>query len=103
MLLSPRARLFVQAVDVGLELRLVYAPHPSTSDLDRGELARPHECVSLGDAHVQVGGDVLQGEEARLDLPAGASGRVVTFPLRHNGTIAPPSVRYVDLNAFAWV
>jgi hypothetical protein len=56
---GPSLGLVVEPLDVGLELALVDPPDAAAPDLDGGELARPDERVDLGDAHAQVGGDVL--------------------------------------------
>ena len=59
MLPGPRLRLLVEPVDERLELFSVDSPDAPAPDLDRGELARPDERVDLGNAHAQIGRDVL--------------------------------------------
>lgn len=59
MSLSPFPGLLVEAVDVGLELRAIDPPHAPATDLDRGKVTRPDECINLRDADVQISGDVL--------------------------------------------
>ena len=100
MRLGPFLSLFVEPLDVGLELGLVDPPDPAAPDLDGGELARANERVDLRDAHAEVGGDVLEREETRLDgrpLPARAGFRA------HSPKIAPCKREHLDLALFAIV
>lgn len=90
MFLRPALGFLVEPLDVFLELASVDPPHPAAPDLDSGQLARTDQRVDLGDADAQVGGDVIQGEEARFDLG-------------HRGTIAVVRVGYLNLRAFALV
>jgi hypothetical protein len=100
--LGPLLSLVVQPVDVGLELGLVDTPNAAPADLDRGQLARANERVDLRDADAQVGGDVLEREEAWLD------GRLVPATSRagfraHAPKIAPCRDELLDLTLFAIV
>ena len=99
MRLSPRLGLFVKSFDVVLELLAVDSPHASSTDLDRGEFSRTNQRVDLRNAHAQVGRNVLEREEARLDLRPrrlrGSGGHALTITRHDDG--------YVALNAFAAV
>jgi hypothetical protein len=103
MLPGPRFRLLVEPVDERLELPSVDPPHAPAPDLDRGKLARPDERVDLRNAHAQIGRDVVEGQEARLDL--GALLPLVTsdIPAGHAPTIAAVEDGYMDLASFALV
>ena len=99
MLLGPLFRLLVKPLDVGLELPPVDPPHAAAPDLDRGEIARSHQGVDLRDAHGQIGGHVLEREEAGLyRRPLGG-----VVLLRHRVKLSPDCVRFINLNAFAYV
>lgn len=67
MFSSPFACLVVQPLDVVLELLTVDPPHTATPDLDGRQLARAHQRVDLRDAHAEIGGDIFEREQARLD------------------------------------
>jgi hypothetical protein len=103
MLPGPRLGLFVEPVDERLELLAVHPPDATAPDLDRGELARPDESVDLRNAHAQIGRDIVERQEARLDLgpfrPLVPSG----IPARHAPTIAAVDDGYMDLASFALV
>ena len=90
MVLRPLLGLFVEPVDVFLELTPIDPPHPAPPDLDSGELAGTDERIDLRHADAQVGGHVVQGEEARFDLG-------------HRRTIAAVRVGYLNLRTFALV
>lgn len=83
MIFSPLLGLPVKALDVLLELLTIHSPHAAAPDLDGGKGPRAHKGISLGDAHVQVGRDLLQRQETRLDLRPIGVPRCVCFPLPH--------------------
>lgn len=66
MLLSEGTRALVKTVDVGIELLSVDPPDTSPTDLDRGQLPRTNERVDLRHADVEIGRDILEGEEPRF-------------------------------------
>lgn len=90
MIFRPLLGLLVKSLDVLLQLAPIDPPHASAPDLDRRKLAGAHERVDLGDADAQIGGHVVQCEEARLDLG-------------HRQTIAADRAGYLNLRAFALV
>ena len=98
MLPGPCTRLFVKPLHVSLELVPIDAPHPPAPDLDRRQVARSNEGVDLRDADAQVGGDVFEREEARLDGPA-----TLLVLLGHRAKLSPASLRIPDLTTFAYV
>lgn len=98
----PLLSLLMETVDVRLELCLVDPPDASAADLDRRELARAHERVDLGNADAEVGRDVLQGEEARLNGGAAPPPPGTRFRA-HPRKLAPPEPEILDLNPFAVV
>lgn len=59
MLRSPLARLFVEPLDIALELILRNSPDSPAPDLDRRKVARSHQRVYLRNADLQIFGDVL--------------------------------------------
>lgn len=59
MSLRPFLGLFVQPLDVGLQLGAVHAPNPAATDLYGGQLARADERIDLGYADRQVCSYVL--------------------------------------------
>lgn len=59
MILGPFLRLAVKTFDVLVEPAAVDPPDAAAPDLDRRKRPRPHQGVDLGDADVQVRGDVL--------------------------------------------
>lgn len=67
MRLGPRLGLFMESLQVGLELCPIYAPDPSSAKLDGGKVPGPYESVNLGHADVQVRRNVLEGQEPGLD------------------------------------
>lgn len=67
MILCPFPRLFVESLDVGLELGLVDAPDTASTDLDRWQFARAHQGIRLWDAHSEIRGHVFKGVKARRD------------------------------------
>lgn len=64
---GPLSGLAMEPVDVGLELFDIDAPHAPAPDLDGRKLPGSHDRIDLGDADTEVGGDVFESEEARLD------------------------------------
>ena len=100
---GPRLGLFVEPVDERLELLSVDPPDAPAPDLDRGELARSDESVDLGNAHAQIGRDIVERQEARLDL--GPFWALVPrgIPAGHMLTIAAVDDGYMDLASFALV
>ena len=100
MRFSPRLSLFVQFLDVGLELLPVDPPHAATADLDGRELARPHQRVDLGNADAQIGGDVFEREEPGLDLGTRLICRRLSW---HRARITAEDDGYMDLALFAAV
>ncbi len=103
MLPGPRLRLFVEPVDERLELLSVDPPDATAPDLDRGELARPDERVDLRNAHAQIGRDVVERQEARLDLGPFWALVPSDIPAGHTPTIAAVDDGYMDLALFALV
>jgi hypothetical protein len=100
MRFRPFMSLLVEAFDVGLELRLVDPPHASAPDLDGRKLAGANERVDLRNAHAQVGRDVLEREETRLDgRPVPAASRAGFRA--HLAKIAPCKREFLDLTLFA--
>lgn len=100
MRLSPVLGLFVELVHVRLELFPVYPPDAAPADLDGRELTRTDQRVHLRDAHAEVRGDVLEREEARLDLRTRLFRRRLTW---HRPRITADNDGYMDLNLFATV
>ena len=85
--LRPFVRIPVKPFDVGLELPAINSPNPAPSDLDRRKLARSHQRIHLGDAHVEVVRHVLESHESRFDaeiLRAGGGGGVVHVMVHDN-------------------
>lgn len=97
---SPRAGLFVEALDVGIELLSIYPPYAAAPDLDGGKRPGAHECIDLRDADIEKSGHVLEGEEARL---LGSSTGALLVYLSHKSRLAPNDGGYVDLPSFASV
>ncbi len=83
MISSPLLGLPMKALDVLLELLAIDSPDTAAADLDCGECSRAHECIGLGNAHVEVGRDLFQGQETWLDLRRIGIPRCVCFPLPH--------------------
>lgn len=103
MSLSPLLRFFVEALEVGLELCSVDTPNAAAPDLHRRQIPGAYERVHLRDAHAEVGRNILESHESRLDVRGGRL-RALGRTLRgHCGTIAPCDVRYLDLTPFAHV
>ncbi len=98
MSLRPAPRLFVQPLDVGVELLAVDPPDAAPADLDRGEVAGANERVHLGDAHVEVGRHVLERQEPCLDA---AFTSLALFG--HLRKVPPLADRCLALPAFASV
>ncbi len=105
MFFSPALGLRLQAIDVFVELFAVNAPHAPPSDLDRRKVARPNERVDLRDADRQIGGHVLEREQARLESRSGGAPPTLlrTLAGRHGRTIAPGDRENLDLSSFARV
>lgn len=95
---SPGLCFFVEAFDIGLQLLPVDAPHAAPADLDRGKFARPDEGVHLRNAHAEVCGDVLEGQETRLDLGTRLLCRRLAW---HRKRIPKDRDGYMDLTVFA--
>jgi hypothetical protein len=100
MLFSPRLGLLVKFLDVGLELLPVDSPHPAPPDLYRRQIARTDQRVHLRNADAQIGGYVLEREEAGLDLGSGLFGRRLPW---HGPRIPADEDGYMDLGLFAAV
>ena len=100
MCFSPRLGLFVQLLDVDLELLSIDSPYSAAPDLDGGELAGPDQCVDLRDAHAQISGDVVEREEAGLDLGTRLFGRRLPW---HGARITADNDGYMVLALFATV
>ena len=98
MLFSPHLRLFVKAIDIGLQLLAVDPPHSSAPDLDRGELARSNERVDLRNADAQVGRDVFESQESGLDVGPRLFRGWLAW---HGPRIAGDDDGYMDLTLFA--
>jgi hypothetical protein len=99
MALSPCSGLLVEALDIGLELGAVDPPHSSAADLDRGKLPGADERVHLSHADVQIGRDVVEREETRLDRgdASGLSARIhdTTIPAEPSGNPGLRSLTFV--------
>jgi hypothetical protein len=67
MRLSPLPCLLLKPLHVRVEFLAVDTPYTPAAELDPGELSRANKRVRLGCAHVEVGSNVLKGEETRLD------------------------------------
>ena len=67
MRLRPRLGLLVESLEVGLELRPIYAPNPTAAKLDSRKVSGSNERVDLRHADVQVRRNVLEGQEPGLD------------------------------------
>jgi hypothetical protein len=92
-------RLTVQAFDVGIELPAVNSPHPPPSDLYRWKLAGTHERIDLRNADIEISGDVLEPEQARLDT-RGLGALAAWAALRnHCITVASPRTGTLSLCA----
>lgn len=102
MLLRPSAGFLMEALHIGLELRLVHPPNPASADLDGGQVAVPYERVDLLDAHREVYGDVFEGHEARFDRRPGRFLRRTLIWTGHERRIAPELSVYVFLKTFAY-
>lgn len=66
MRFGPGLGFLVEPLDIGLQLVAVNPPHASSPQLDRRKATGADERVDLGNAHVQVRGDVLEGQEPGL-------------------------------------
>lgn len=101
----PGFRFIVQPIHVGLELPSINPPDATAPQFDGREIARAHQGVHLGDAHIKEGRNVLEGEEAGLDDGPGATLALGRRWADHLGTIAPAAVGYRYLTSFAavWV
>ena len=100
MSLSPLLGLIMEPLDVGLELVAVNAPDAPASDLDRGQAPGPDQRVDLGNAHAQIRGDVLEGQEPRLHLRTRFFRGRLTW---HGPRIPTDGDRVMDLMMFATV
>ena len=83
--LGEALRLFVKSIDVRLELFEVHSPDPTAPDLDGRELARPDERVDLRHADVEIGRNVLERQEARLERGS-LPGRAVAIWVRSHAS-----------------
>lgn len=104
MFLRPGLGLLVKTVEVGVELIAIDPPYAPASQLDSRQITGTNERINLRDAHGEVGRNVLEGEEARLQRLGsglGAFGRALCGG--HLPTIAPANDRYLDLFPFAAV
>lgn len=105
MLTSPLLGFLVQLFQVGVELTSVDPPDAPAADLDRRKGPRPDQRVDLGNTDAEIGRNILEGHEARLDIRRSAlSGLCAlgrTLRGRHTLTIALGAIRYLDLTLFA--
>jgi hypothetical protein len=83
----------MEAFEVRLELVAINTPNPATADLDGWERSRANERVNLRNAHVEVGSDVLQGQETGFKR-----GRALVRS--HGPRITAGARRYVDWSTF---
>ena len=100
MRFSPLLRLFVEAFDVRLELVPIDSPDATAADLDGGQFSRANQCVHLRNAHAEIRGHILEGQESRLDLRTRLFGRGLTW---HQPRIPADGDGYMDLAMFAAV
>jgi hypothetical protein len=101
--LRPLVGLVMEPLDVGLELRFVHSPHTAAPDLDGRELAGANEGVDLGHADAEIGRNVFQGQETRLDgAPSTTTGPLAVCRV-HLAKLAPPDEGGLDLTLFAAV
>jgi hypothetical protein len=100
---SPFPGLLVFALDVVVQLSAVDPPNPSAADLYGGQLAGAHEGISLGHAHAEVCGDVLEGQKAGLDAAVWRPWFLITARWRHGFTLATLDVLYGCLTGFPFV
>lgn len=99
---GPLLRLLVELIEVGVELSPIDPPDPPPTDLYRRQFARSNERIDLRNTHAQVGRDVFQGHEARLDgRGTGLSALGRTLFRGHDGKIALYGVGFMDLVLFA--
>jgi hypothetical protein len=101
---SPVAGLFVLALDKGIELPTVHAPHTAAPELDGGEVTRSDEGVGLRNADAEVRRHVVERKETGFDPwlhPVIIRG--VTRP-RHDGTLAKlaPLKAHLAKFTYAW-
>ena len=97
MLFSPRFGLVMQPLDVLLELLAIDTPDPAAPDLDRRQLAVSNERVGLLAAHVEVRGNVVEGEKTRLGRAFSALGSA-----DHPVSLAPKPLNSLVLTPFAF-
>ena len=67
MRLGPGLGFLVEPLDIGFQLLAVDPPHTSSPQLDARKVTGADECVGLRNAHIQVRGDVFEGQEPGLD------------------------------------
>lgn len=64
---DPLSGLGVEAFEIGLELVLVDAPDAPAPKFYGGQFMASYQRVDLGDADVEIGGDLLQRHESGHD------------------------------------
>lgn len=106
MFLSPVLGLFMQPLDIRIELVAIDSPDAPPTDLYRRQFSGSNQGVDLGHADTQISGHVLESKKARFD--AGRGLRRSSAPLRsllgrHSSTIAPVTAQGMDLVPFAVV
>ena len=102
MIPGPLLRIFVQPLEIGIELPSIHPPYAPAADLDGGEVARADQRVHLRNTHAQVGRNVFQGHETRFHARRGRLRALRRTLWRgHGGKIASYDVGSMDLVLFA--
>ena len=96
MFLSPLLRFPVKAIDVLLELVAIHPPYTPAPDLYRGQGARAHQRINLGDTDAQIDRHIIKSEEAGFEDRF----RRLLGLFVHEAKIAPDQVITVDLSVF---
>lgn len=107
--MSPRpfVGFLVEALDIRLQLPAIDPPDASSTDLDGGQLARPHERVDLGHADVEEVGNVFERHEARFNSERLRAGTAGVIHVEAKNSTRSPRIRDFDsicsrLTPLAW-
>ncbi len=74
MSVHPFLGVAAEPVHISVELATINPPDAAPSDLYSGKLIRADQRVDLANADCEIGRDVIEGEETRLDTRPGVLG-----------------------------
>lgn len=103
MLFSPPSSLFMETLDVSVELLPIDSPDAPAADLDGGELPGAHDRIDLRNADVQEHRHILEREKPRPDARRGLIALRDFVRIGHAWTLTTLTANFIGLSPFTVV